>query len=291
MNHHLSSELPVRNIAVATDFTPWSERATRHALVVAHRFGAVMHLVHAVRRSEFVLVPDLMVELGQIAERDCNGVIRQLDADHSLSGVEHRCSTLHGEFSETLGSFIDDQRIDLLVLGTRGRSGIASLLLGSGAQQIFRSVLCPVLTIGPCCRGASRERRMNNLLFATDLSPESEAAIPYVLTAAKVWGATIEVVHVSSTPKLGCRHSMESLSSRIQALAGEHAPLIRYDLLSGEPESAVLDFAGTNHADLIVLGLDSRRSLYDGPPLSHAYEIVRRARCPVLSVRSGPGRL
>jgi nucleotide-binding universal stress UspA family protein len=61
---------------------------------------------------------------------------------------------------------------------------------------------------------------------------------------------------------------------------------LRYHLVPGEPSPAVLDFAGQNKEDLIVLGLDNHRSLYEGPPLSHAYEIVRQARCPVLSVRS-----
>lgn len=56
---------------------------------------------------------------------------------------------------------------------------------------------------------------------------------------------------------------------------------------AGAPSQAVLDFASQTKQDLIVLGLDNHRSLYEGPSLSHAYEIVPQARCPV-SVRSGP---
>ena len=284
-------EVAVRNIAVATDFTPRSERAIRHALVVAHRFAADLHLVHAVRRSEFPLVPDLMVPLDEVAERDSADMIRRLNTDHSLNDIAHHSWNLNGEFSDTLGSFVREHKIDLLVLGTRGRSGIARLLLGSLAQQIFQYVCCPVLTIGPFCRGASRPFRMNNLLFATDLSRESEAAIPYVLTAAKTWGAGIDVVHVSSSAKSDARHSTESLRNNMNAHAhGECIPM-RFHLLAGEVSSAVLEFAERNHDDLIVLGLDHRRSLYNGPSLSHAYEMVRQARCPVLSVRSMPAHL
>lgn len=291
MYPHPAPEIAVRNIAVATDFTPWSERATRHALVVAHRFTADLHLVHAVRRSEFPLLPDLMVPLDEVAERDGADVIRRLNADHSLDDIAHHCWNLDGEFSDTLGSFVREQKIDLLVLGTRGRSGIARLLLGSVAQQIFQCVSCPVLTIGPFCRGASRPLRMENLLFATDLSRESEAAIPYVLTAAKAWGTAIDIVHVSSSAKSDGRHSLGSLRNSMNAHApGEGIP-IRFHLLTGEVSSAVLEFAEQNGDDLIVLGLDHRRSLYKGPSLSHAYEIVRQARCPVLSVRSMPAHL
>ena len=65
----------IRNIAIATDFSPWSDRATQHALFVAHRFGAVLHFVHAVRRSEFSVVPGMMVQLDELAERDCDQMI------------------------------------------------------------------------------------------------------------------------------------------------------------------------------------------------------------------------
>lgn len=291
MHAHPAPDIAVRNIAVATDFTPWSERATRHALVVAHRFAAHLHLVHAVRRSEFPLVPDMMVPLDELAERDGADMIRRLNADHSLNEIEHRCWNLNGEFSDTLGDFVRDRKIDLLVLGTRGRSGIARLLLGSVAQQIFQYVFCPILTVGPLCRGAARHLRMNNLLFATDLSPESEAAIPYVLTAAKTWGTAVDVVHVSSSPKPAVRQRMESLRNEIDILANGECPPVRCHLLSGEVSSAVLEFATQRQEDLIVLGLDHHRSLYNGPALSHAYEIVRQARCPVLNVRSIPARL
>jgi nucleotide-binding universal stress UspA family protein len=82
---------------------------------------------------------------------------------------------------------------------------------------------------------------------------------------------------------------MEAYRRRLDALAASEPWLsIRYHLVPGEPSPSVLDFAGQNKEDLIVLGLDNRRSLYDGPPLSHAYKIVRQARCPVLNVRFAP---
>ena len=57
--------------------------------------------------------------------------------------------------------------------------------------------------------------------------------------------------------------------------------------MEGKPAASVIDFAGRQHEDLIVLGLKPQRALYQGPLWSHAYEIVRHAPCPVLSVRAG----
>jgi len=277
----------VRNVAVATDFSPWSDRATQHALVVAHRFGARLHFLHTVRRSEFSFVPGMMVQLNELAQRDCESMIGRLNATHSLDDIEHRCWNMDGEVSTVFGDFVRDQKIDLLILGTRGRSGISKLLLGSIAEEIFHCVFCPVLTVGPWSRGATRQLQMRRVVLATDLSAESYAAIPYVLTAAKTWGTEIDVAHVCSSAKSDCRQSMEAFRQRMDSLAGaEQVPSVRYHMLHGKPSTAVLDFARQNEEDLIVLGLEHHRSLYGGPPLCHAYEIVCQARCPVLSVRS-----
>src|SRR5271165_1918869 len=70
----------IRNIAVATDFCPWSERALQHALVLARHFGAVLHILHVVRRAEFSFVPDFMVPLDELAERDFDYLIGRLNA-------------------------------------------------------------------------------------------------------------------------------------------------------------------------------------------------------------------
>lgn len=276
----------VRNIAIATDFSPWSDRATQHALLVARQFGAAVHFVHAVRRSEFALVPDMMVELEALAQRDCDDLRHRLHEANSLDSIETRYWNLDGEVSEVFGDFIHDHCIDLLVLGTRGRSGISQFLSRSIAQEIFRYVSCPILTVGPLSRRASTQQLvLNRVLFATDLSKESSTAFPYVLTAAKTWNADIDVLHVCSSENSGCRHLMEEFASAMNETAKlGGSPLIHCNLIPGKPSRAVLDFAKQNGNNLIVLGLDPHRSLFGGPSLSHAYEIVCKAACPVLSV-------
>lgn len=287
-DHPHPDPVVVRNLAIATDFSPWSERAAQHAIVVAHRFGAVLHFLHTVRRSEFAIVPDMMVQLDQLAQRDCADMIGRLKDSKSLDSVEHYCWTMDGEFAEVFESFVHEHAIDLLVLGTRGRSGLSKLLLGSLARQIFHYVDCPILTVGPWSQGATRKLELRNVLFATDLTDESAAAIPHVLTAARTWRTGIDVLHVCSSAACNCRNQMETFSRKMDDLAGKDDPLlITYNLLHGDPSSTVLKFARQNNDDLIVLGLARGRSLYGGPDQSSAYEIVRGARCPVLSVRPG----
>jgi len=77
---------------------------------------------------------------------------------------------------------------------------------------------------------------------------------------------------------------MERFSRTMDSFTrGEGDVAVRYHMHPGTPSATVLNFARQNNEDLIVLGLDRHRSLYSGPSLSHAYEIVRQSKCPVLS--------
>ncbi len=289
MDSEAVSSLAIRNVAMATDFSPSSERALQHSLAIARHFGATLHFVHFVRPSQFVYAPEMIPTVDEIASRDFEQLLATLRTGHRLDGIEFRRWVLEGEVSEVTRKFIESHAIDLLVLGTHGRAGIPRLLLGSVAQEIFHYVRCPVLTVGPCSPGAGFRPQLRRVLYSTDLSPESLAALPYVLTAIRDWHAQVDVVHVCSSSGGNCKGPMKDLKETIEALrAGEEAATIRYHVLSGNPASCVVGFARENSVDLIVLGLKPRRALYSGPLWSHAYEIVRRTPCPVLSVRSLP---
>ena len=283
----LSGDVAIRNIAVATDFGPWSYQAARHALLVARQFGAVVHFLHAVRRSQFALVPDLMIELDELTKHDCEDFVAQLRAVRDLDGIELRCWNVDGEISEVFEPLISQQEIDLLVLGTRGRTGFSKFFFGSVSEEICRNVSCPVLTLGPWCRRPSRELTVKRILLVTDLSEDSQVVIPYVSTAARAWGAEIDLLHFDSHDRPDLLLSAEEFGhALIFDVTGKQLASIRYHAAAGKVSPAVLEVAKRNRDDLIVLGLEHDHSLYGNASSSDAYEIVCEASCPVLSVDS-----
>ena len=280
-----NSNVVIRNIAIATDFCPWSDRATQHALFVARRFGAVVHFLHSVCRSEFSFVPDLMVSVDELAERDSQDLISRLNAAHCLENIEHYCWNLSGEVPDVFGDFVKDHNIDLLVMGTRGRTGLPRFLFGSVSERIMHTMPCPVLAIGPCSRNAATNLEVKRMLFACDLSAKSSAAIPYIVTAAKTWTAEIDLLRLNTAASSSSQQLTE-LFRRTNPPPEAHNYCGPSQIQSGGFPAAVLDFAQQNEEDLIVLDLDCDSSGPGGPRPSQAYEIVRQAKCPVLSVRS-----
>src|SRR4029077_3270664 len=96
-----------------------------------------------------------------------------------------------------LARTIQEHAIDLVVLGTHGRTGTQKFLLGSVAEEIFRRSPVPVLTIGPWVRsGAHNDARFHRVLLATDFTAESLTALPYAVSIAQENQARLFLLNV-----------------------------------------------------------------------------------------------
>jgi nucleotide-binding universal stress UspA family protein len=278
----------IHNVAVATDFSDCSERAILHAVGMAKKFGAALHFLNLVQPSKFAAIPEMIPEIDKAAGRDCDDLITRLKRSHDLNGIECHRWVEQGEVFEVVSDFIRNHSIDLLVIGTQDRGVLSRLLFGSVSQEILSYVHCPVLTVGPCSHCPDSQLQLKRVLFATDLSAESLAALPYVLTSAREWQAELDVLHVCSSKDANCPgrmpQQMTDLRAKIEASQEASGLTIRYHQLAGKPASSILDFARNNRQDLIVLGLKPHRGVYNGSAWSHAYEVVREASCPVLRV-------
>ena len=137
---------PFRKIVVATDFGGSSERALERASDLAIRYSAELTVVHAVE----LLVPPypiaLMPEPGHIeaaAEQGLLSVVERVQA--TVPGA--RSMLLRGSPAEQILSFVEENAVDLVVVGTHGRKGPSRWLLGSVAEKIVRSCRAAVLTV------------------------------------------------------------------------------------------------------------------------------------------------
>src|SRR5438477_11765952 len=81
---------------------------------------------------------------------------------------------------------LNECEVDMVILGTHGRTGAMKLLLGSVAEEIFRRSRVPVLTIGPSVqKGAHGGGQFHRVMLATDFTPEATGAAPYAISMAQ----------------------------------------------------------------------------------------------------------
>jgi len=284
----------IRNILLATDFSPESEAALQYAEAVARRFDSKLFVAHVIEPSEDTYVPGgggLVTY--QMVKYDAR---RELDRlDKRLEKFPHEMILKRGEAASVLRDLAAAVSADLVVLGTHGRSGIRRLVMGSVAEEVFRQAPCAALTVGPkVTSDAPPEIDFPHILYATDFSPESLAAAPFAASLAQEFESQLTFLNVVKLP-LEPMESEQAITSdrekKMQALIPpdidlwcEPKVMVRF----GDAGKVITEVAKELKADLIVLGVrGAGGSLGAATHISRAaaHEVVSHAKCPVLTLR------
>lgn len=139
----------IKKILVPTDFSPHSEQALRYGCEFAIKFGAELHVLHVIQDliSEFDGIKSIpgnyMSEIKAEAERKI-ATVPGADWNGGKGVVRKTCAGT--PFLEIL-KYAQDHAIDLIVLGTHGRTALAHAIMGSVAEKVVRHARCPVMTV------------------------------------------------------------------------------------------------------------------------------------------------
>ncbi len=143
----------LQRILHPTDFSEHASHALRYACELADRFDAELHLVHVLEvhvssTPQFGMGLALPANIHESEEAAQRALEQLLDADWAAS---HRVvrATLQGNAFVEVIRYAREQKMDMIVLSTHGRTGLSHILMGSVAERVVRKAPCPVLTIRP----------------------------------------------------------------------------------------------------------------------------------------------
>jgi nucleotide-binding universal stress UspA family protein len=302
-------DVQLKSILLATDFSAASEAALQHAISIARFFNARLYLAHVVSSLGVTMAgPEAVANSISLAQRDAALLERKLIFDGTLRELHHHVIVREGDIWEELERVVRHEHIDLAVIGTHSRTGLMKLVLGSVAEHIFRHASCPVLTVGPHVSMQAAlpiPKETRPLLFPTDFSYSSLAALPYAISFANQLKTQLVLLHLLShvPPTDGTRRPSadDVMRSRTEAQADAIRRLEQLTTSSTrlEPKplciakiadaaEGILRAAKALHASCIVMGLHQKKhiDLASHLPWSTAYDVVCGAFCPVLTVRS-----
>lgn len=285
----------VRNVLIAIDFSHQSDSALKYGLEFAHRFGARAEIVYVVPTDEFALAGPDGLQLGRdAARRDLLQFKNRIERYRAYNDDSEQCvSMLDGPVAECLLECARNKNSDLIVVGTHGRGSFGKIILGSVAEKVFRRSDVPVLTIGPYVHLPREIGAAPRILAPCDLSRKSHPAVEYACGLAKARNSHLTVLHVVDHPagamKVDPEAGKHAVTEQLMDIVGTHGDGldVRYRVESGDIPSTILDVASAE-ADLIVLGVRPASGLLDRFMWPIAYELVREATCPVLTVRGAP---
>jgi nucleotide-binding universal stress UspA family protein len=210
-----------------------------------------------------------------------------------LDGIEHQLLVRSGDVWPVLADVVEEFGVDLIVVGTRGRTGVRKFILGSVAENIFRQSPCPVLTVGPNATEWGPQIGLERILATTGFAPHSLLAVRYAVLLAQELHSSLALLHVVTEPgelNVAQKERLEKeREARLRALVPEDvhlAALPRFVVEFGSATERILATASEWNANLIVLGLRHVEESSRGESTwARAYEIVRQAKCPVMTIR------
>ncbi len=203
-----------------------------------------------------------------------------------------------GHAAQQIAAALRQFHVDRVLLGTRSRSKLNKLLLGSVAEQVLRSVNLPVVTVGPEAH-LPVEKHERVVLHATTLRETSRPSAALACQMAANQGAKLVLLHVlppvDEMERKGLPTGLDSVALReLQILAQEtgnvksgadSCTVIEPHVVHGNPSIEILAEASETHADLIVLGA-TERSVFENLTRDRTiYRVLAHARCPVLTLR------
>jgi nucleotide-binding universal stress UspA family protein len=143
--------LSIKRIVVGTDFSDAAEHALDYAIELAKKLGGEIVLVHAYELPTYafpegaVIHAELVDRIGKVSEDALNSAVRE----RAKSGVPIKPAIRTGNAWREVLAVAEEEKADLVVIGTHGRRGIARVIMGSVAERVVRMATCPVLTVRP----------------------------------------------------------------------------------------------------------------------------------------------
>jgi nucleotide-binding universal stress UspA family protein len=280
------TRIALKNILFATDFSPAADAAAPFAIQMAKSYGAKVYGLHVDLFDDYTsAAPEAWAMMAEAQEKQSKEHARLLN--DQLAGINHEVMIGQGNIGEVVSKFIEEKEIDLIVLGTRGRTGLGKAFLGSVAEQILRQAPCPVLTVGPYVTLQPENAvKMHEILYATDLAADFPVAAPYAISLAQENQAHLALLYVLEEQEQRAQMS-ESKIAKLRRLVPEHAALWcepHYLVEQGIPAEKILEVADQRHADLIVLGAQPARWLATHINAGTVHKVISEAKCPVLTV-------
>lgn len=290
------------SVLVPTDGSDHARRAAEHGLRLARAFGATVHAVGAVdarAAAEATGGGD-----GPVLDRLTAEARASVGAIKSMAGdAPVETAVLDGEPSEAILEYVAANGIDLLAMGTHGRTGVSRYIAGSVTERVLRRTTVPVVTVRPTERHIGS---YDELLVPTDGSEPAAAAVDHGLAVAERFDARVHALTVVDTGETGFSPElvtpgelMEHLEAEGRAATAAAAERARERGLTavtavreGLAAEQLLAYADEEGIDLVAMATAGRTGLGRYLLGSTTERVIRHAGMPVLAVnaRAEPDR-
>jgi nucleotide-binding universal stress UspA family protein len=277
----------MKKILVPTDFSKEAQTAAEVASGIARKSGAELILLHVIEEGS----KESVKITGEVAKADIEDQIftlklierskkqmAKLADDKMFNGVRVRQELRMGSPFHGMRAIITDHKVDLVVMGTAGKTDLAEMIIGSNTEKVVRHAKCPVLTI----QKKPIRTDFKNIVYATSMSKDEEVFSRIVKRAQELYDATVHLVRVNTPGNFQrdavVKKYMTDFAKKLQLK--NYTVNVFNDITE---EEGIIYFAESINADMIALATHGRTGFAHVLAGSIAEDVVNHSKRPVLT--------
>ena len=295
--------LKIKLVLCPIDFSEFSVGAYQHALSVAEHYEAnlvAQHVVELWRHPsfDFAASAGLYEESSQALRESGKEQLQEFVKKHTHDEIQPELVVQVGVAADSILSFAQVKKADVIVMGTHGRRGFDRLMLGSVTDRVMRRAPCPVLVASKpphssvaAGKERSHVRHLSRILFCADFSENSERALKYAISATAEYDAELTLLHVleeiprPAETEEAIARTTEQLD-RLIPPEGRKTLKIKTAVRIGKTYAQIIQLAVEAQIDLVTMGVRGRGALDVAVFGSTTYRVMQLGSCPVLAVHS-----
>jgi nucleotide-binding universal stress UspA family protein len=274
----------IKNILVPTDFSKCSVYAVKVAAQLAKKLDATVHLLHVIETPvvaydagmvNFESLPQAMF-MKELADDN----LKNLLSESFLKGIKIESKIEYDAIYKRINQYVEDQKVDLIVMGSHGAKGFNEIVLGSNAERVVRYSSCPVLTV----KQEYANFDVKNILIASNFYSEADTMFKAFKQFTALFNADLHFVRVN-TP-INFETTPESHEKMDKFARRHHIEEYSFGIYNDQTEEdGILNYADEINADLLVMGTHGRTGLAHLIKGSIAEDLLNHSKRAVLSIK------
>src|SRR5580693_1628505 len=294
-------------ILVPTDFSRNAEEALRFAVPLARQLGGKITLLHSIDwqvNPQMRSAPGVIDTINKVAKDAAEHRLESLARTKVPQELLEKTIVEFGPAQVGIPEAARELKIDLIVISTRGHTGLQRILLGSTTARVVRYASCPVLTVRPVAgatkisgpKTANLGPIVTRILVPVVFSEGCTSTVRFATTLARIMQAQLTLLHVIAPLPLDCSRYIAEVQQydaevkldakqKLKSLAATLPKDITSEVMLRQniPHLGIIRAAREHRCDLITLPTRDLTSLKDFVLGSTAEKVIRHAPCPVLT--------
>jgi nucleotide-binding universal stress UspA family protein len=278
----------MKKILVPTDFSKQATLAVEVAADIARKSGAELTLLHVIEEAvgnSMNIEGQVTADAGweeklftmKLIEKAKKQMAKFTD-DSKLDGIKVKQELRIGSPYHGMNTIISEKKVDLVVMGTAGRSDLEQMIIGSNTEKVVRTAHCPVLTV----HNKPQSKEFKNIVYATSMDKQEEVFSRIVRATQKLYDSTIHLVRINTPGNF----QRDAVVKKYMLDFAKKLQLKNYTINvfnDINEEEGIIYFADSINADLIAMSTHGRTGFAHVLAGSIAEEVVSHSRRPVLT--------